>query len=111
MERGGLKHAETGRDKHKDEEQEILEAIKQLETFPELRKWLALQNVDLAAMFEARLGWDVLDENGEKWRPQREYVALFRVVSIILHRRCVWLTLFHSYARRNQLCKRRIAVL
>jgi hypothetical protein len=83
IERGGLSSVKTGKDK--DEEKEVVAALKRVEMVPELQRWLALQNDDLGAIFNARLGWDVVDEDGGKWRPQREYVALFCVVSVALH--------------------------
>jgi hypothetical protein len=82
MERGGLS-VKTGMEKYKAEEKELLGAIKQVDMFPELHKWLTQQNLHLAEMFKTRLGWDVVEKSG-KWRPRREYVALFRVVSICL---------------------------
>lgn len=84
IEHGGLKPFEKDK-KKPNNEKDLLGALKQVETFPKLQKWLESHNINLAAMFQARLGWDVVDEDSGKWQPQREYVALFRVVSVSLH--------------------------
>jgi CxC4 like cysteine cluster associated with KDZ transposases len=80
LEAGGLGVESCDDDDHESLKKILEAAVERTKTFSVLECWLRSQHHDLATLFCNRLGYkEVGDDN--KWRPQKEYMSLFQLVS------------------------------